>query len=256
MGVSAATTQHCTIDESSVSRESPATYKLIRITTCKEAASPHVTSSSQPIWYNDVPSLPPSQPPPASAPIAGPSRIILVVPSKIPPTTRTPHQSTLIPTVTDYHPRALAKLHSVPAILKLGDDVWVLDPTFPADINFIKKMEQSITHHIIAHNTAHGISKGDSTWVNAALEKLEMLTGSNTTAAPKVCDVTWGWQPSARVVNEEHWWVMQWLTTAELLANDLFQVRTWSRTQGDLGDISRSLGLMGKWELKPNWLHS
>lgn len=53
-----------------------------------------------------------------------------------------------------------------------------------------------------------------------------MLMGSNTTAAPKVYDVILGWQPPARVVNKEHWWVMQQLTTVELLANGHLQVGT------------------------------
>ena len=100
----------------------------------------------------------------------------------------------------------------------------MLDPYFPADLDFLKKMELSNAHHIIAHDKkvqgemdlrrnswgvqyeiARGVSKGDFAWSDVTSEKLDLLTGSNAEAAPKVYDVILGRQPSARVVNKEHW---------------------------------------------------
>lgn len=98
------------------------------------------------------------------------------------------------------------------------------NPAFPADLDFLKKMELSNAHHIIAHDKrvqaemdlrrnswgvqyeiARGVSKGDFTWSDVTSDKLDQLTGPNAEAAPKVYDVILGRQPSARVVNKEHW---------------------------------------------------
>ena len=216
------------VDEPSVFRDSPSTDGTSKTRTRREAISlsPSPRPSFAPTQYNDEPRTSTRQPPTPPALNSGPSRPTLLVP-KISPTITPrgpPQKAASLPTISNNDIRAPVKLLSIPAALGSEEEKRVLNPAFPADLDFLKKMELSDAHHIIAHDKrvqgemdlrrnswgvqyeiARGVSKGDFTWSDVTPEKLDLLTGSNAEAAPKVYDVILGRQPSTRVVNKEHW---------------------------------------------------